>query len=57
MSKSLGLTNLLARLKFCWRILNFAGVVFKAKVAPAKDSCQENSAGACQRAEESWLKI
>jgi hypothetical protein len=36
MSKSLGLMILLAGLKFCWRILNFAGVVFEAKVAPAK---------------------
>jgi hypothetical protein len=33
MSKSLGLMILLARLK-C--ILNFAGVVFEAKLAPAK---------------------
>jgi hypothetical protein len=28
---------LLARLKFCWRILNFAGAVFEIKVVPAKD--------------------
>ncbi len=41
MSKSLGLMILLARLKFFWRILNFAGVVFEAKVALAKDSCQK----------------
>jgi hypothetical protein len=36
MSKSLGLMILLAHLKFCWRILNFAGAVFEAKVTPAK---------------------
>jgi hypothetical protein len=41
--------TLLARLKFCWHILNFAGVVFEAKVAPAKDLRQQNSAGACQK--------
>jgi hypothetical protein len=49
MSKSLGLMILLARLKFCWRILNFAGAVFEAKVAPTKDSRQQNSAGAHQK--------
>jgi hypothetical protein len=49
MSKSLGLIILLARLKFCWRILNFAGVVFEAKVAPARDPCQQNSAGVHQK--------
>jgi hypothetical protein len=36
---------LLAHLKFCWRILNFAGVVFEIKVTPAKDPRQQNSAG------------
>ncbi len=36
-------------LKFCWRILNFAGAVFEAKVVPAKDSRQQNSAGARQK--------
>jgi hypothetical protein len=40
---------LLVRLKFCWRILNFAGTVFEAKVALAKNSCQQNSAGARQK--------
>jgi hypothetical protein len=45
MSKSLGLMILLAHLKFCWCIFNFAGVVLEAKVAPAKDSRQQNSAG------------
>jgi hypothetical protein len=49
MSKSLGLMILLARMKFCRRILNFAGTVFEAKVAPAKDSHQQNSAGTCQK--------
>jgi hypothetical protein len=49
MSKSLGLMILLAPLKFCWRILNFAGVVFEAKVVPAKDLHQQNSAGVCQK--------
>jgi hypothetical protein len=55
---------LLARLKFCWRILNFAGAVFEIKVTPAKDPQQQNSVGAhqkisplYQRSEESWLKI
>jgi hypothetical protein len=47
-SKSLGFMILLARLKFCWHILNFAGLVFEAKRAPAKDSHQQNSAGARQ---------
>jgi hypothetical protein len=32
---------LLARLKFCWHILKFAGAVFEIKVAPAKDPCQQ----------------
>ncbi len=36
---------LLAHLKFCWHIFNFAGVVLEAKVAPAKDSRQQNLAG------------
>jgi hypothetical protein len=36
-------------LKFCWRILSFAGMVFELKVAPAKDPHQQNSAGACQK--------
>ncbi len=49
MSKSLGLMVLLACLKFCWRILNFAGTVFEAKVAPAKDPRQQNSADARQK--------
>jgi hypothetical protein len=40
---------LLLHLKFCWCILNFAGTVFQAKVMPAKDSCQQNSAGVCQK--------
>jgi hypothetical protein len=40
---------LLAGLKFYWHILNFAGAVFEAKVAPAKDSCQQNSAGTRQQ--------
>jgi hypothetical protein len=40
---------LLARLKFCWCILNFAGAVFEIKVTPAKDPPQQNSAGACQK--------
>jgi hypothetical protein len=40
---------LLVRLKFCWCILNFAGAVFEAKVVPAKDSRQQNSAGARQK--------
>jgi hypothetical protein len=35
--------------EICWRILNFAGTVFEAKVTPAKDLCQQNSAGAHQR--------
>ncbi len=48
MSKSLGLMILLVHLKFCWRILNFAGMVFEAKVAPAKDLRQQYSAGAHQ---------
>jgi hypothetical protein len=48
MSKSLGLIILLVHLKFCWSILNFAGAVFEAKVAPAKDPRQQNSAGVCQ---------
>jgi hypothetical protein len=38
MSKSLGLMILLVHLKFCWRILNYAGIGFEAKVAPAKDA-------------------
>jgi hypothetical protein len=46
---SLGLMILLACLKFCWRILNFAGMVFEIKVTPAKDLCQQHSAGACQK--------
>jgi hypothetical protein len=49
MSKSSGLMNLLAHLKFCSCILNFAGAVFEAKVAPAKDSHQQNSVGTCQK--------
>jgi hypothetical protein len=49
MSKSLWLMILLARLKFRWRILNFAGAVFEAKVAPAKDPRQQNSPGAHQK--------
>jgi hypothetical protein len=40
---------LLVHVTFCWRILNFAGAVFEAKVAPAKDSHQQNSAGAHQK--------
>jgi hypothetical protein len=40
---------LLVHLKFCWRILNFAGAVFEAKVVPAKDQRQHNSAAACQK--------
>jgi hypothetical protein len=36
MSKSLRLMILLAHLKFCRRILKFAGAVFKAKVTPQK---------------------
>jgi hypothetical protein len=36
-------------LKFCWRILNFAGAVFEAKVAPAKDSRQQISVGVRQK--------
>jgi hypothetical protein len=49
MSKSLGLMILLAHLKFCWRILNFAGAVFEAKVASAKDPRQQNFLGARQK--------
>jgi hypothetical protein len=49
MSKSLSLMILLAHLKFCWCILNFAGTVFELKVAPAKEPRQQNSAGACQK--------
>jgi hypothetical protein len=49
MSKSLGLMILQVRLKFCRRILNFAGTVFEVKVAPAKDLRQQNSAGAHQK--------
>jgi hypothetical protein len=49
MSKSLGLMILLVYLKFCWRILNVSGAVFEAKVAPAKDPHQQNSAGVHQK--------
>jgi hypothetical protein len=49
MSKLLGLMILLAHLKFFWRILNFAGAVFEAKVTLAKDLRQQNSAGTCQK--------
>ncbi len=48
MSKSLGMI-LLVHLKICWCILNFAGAVFEAKVAPAKDLRQQNSAGMRQK--------
>jgi hypothetical protein len=44
--KSLGLMILLARLKFCWCIINIAGPVFEVKVVPAKDPHKQNSAGA-----------
>jgi hypothetical protein len=47
--KTLGLMILLACLKFCWCILNFAGVVFEIKVMPAKDPRQQNSAGMRQK--------
>jgi hypothetical protein len=40
---------LLVCLKFCWHILNFVGAVFQAKVMPAKDPRQQNSAGARQK--------
>ncbi len=49
MSKSLGLTILLAHQKLCWCILNFTGAVFEAKVVAAKDSRQQNSASARQK--------
>ncbi len=39
---------LLAGLKFCWHILNFADAVFEVKVVPAKDPHQQNSAGVRQ---------
>jgi hypothetical protein len=41
-------------LKICRRILNFAGVAFEAKVAPAKDPRQQNSAGARQKILSLW---
>jgi hypothetical protein len=40
---------LLVRLKFCWRILIFAGGIFEMKDVPAKDPCQKNYAGVCQK--------
>jgi hypothetical protein len=40
---------LLARPKFCWCILNFAGTVLEVKVVPAKDLRQQNSASARQK--------
>jgi hypothetical protein len=49
MSKSLRLMILMARLKFCWCILNFAGAAFEVKVVPAKDPRQQHSAGARQK--------
>ncbi len=42
----IGSMILLAHLKFCWRILNFAGAVFEVQVAPANDLRQQNFAGA-----------
>ncbi len=42
----IGLMILLAHLKFCWRILNFAGAVFEVQVAPANNLRQQNFAGA-----------
>jgi hypothetical protein len=45
----IGLMILLARPKFCWRVLNFAGAVFEVKVAPANDLCQQNFAGTRQK--------
>ncbi len=45
----IGLMILLARLKFCWRVLNFAGAVFEVKVAPANDLRQQNFAGMRQK--------
>ena len=45
----IGLMILLARLKFFWRILNFAGTVFELKVAPEIDLRQQNFAGATQK--------
>ena len=46
MTKIYRVNDLLAHLKFCWRILNFAGAVFEVKVAPANDLRQQNFAGA-----------
>jgi hypothetical protein len=40
----IGLMILLAHLKFCWHILNFAGTVFEVKVAPANNLRQQNFA-------------
>jgi hypothetical protein len=57
MSKSLGLMILLARMKFCWCILIFAGAVFEAKVMPAKDPCKQNSAGACQKIPSLFFRL
>ena len=37
---------LLARLKFCLRVLNSAGAVFEVKVVPANNLRQQNFAGA-----------
>jgi hypothetical protein len=51
-SKSVGLKILLARLKFCWHIFNFAGAVFEAKVAPAKDLRKQKF---CWRAPENTI--
>jgi hypothetical protein len=42
----IGLMILLAHLKFCWHILNFAGTVFEVKVTPANNLRQQNFAGA-----------
>ena len=44
----IGLLILLAHLKFCLRVLNFAGAVFEVKVAPANDLRQHNFAGGRQ---------
>jgi hypothetical protein len=40
---------LLARLKFFWRIFNFAGMVFEIKFTPAKDPHQQYSIDARQK--------
>ncbi len=40
---------MLTRLKFCWRILNFAGAVFEAKVELANNLHQQKSAGVRQK--------